>query len=116
VTDGVRQGAPLGASPPTAIDPAELEVFYRLFFLPLVRRAVRRHGMSFEDAGDVVQDAFVLAVGKLNPERNPKAWLYSVVDHLAVNARRKTLRRARLVERWQPREDQLRRSGSVPDE
>ena len=79
-----------------------LERFYRLFFLPLVRRAVRRHGMSFEDAGDIVQDAFVLAVGKLDPAKNPKAWLYQVVDHLAVNWQRKTIRRARLVARWQP--------------
>jgi DNA-directed RNA polymerase specialized sigma24 family protein len=57
--------------------------------------------MSFEDAGDIVQDAFVLAVGKLDPAKNPKAWLYQVVDHLAVNWQRKTLRRARLVARWQ---------------
>jgi DNA-directed RNA polymerase specialized sigma24 family protein len=58
--------------------------------------------MSFEDAGDIVQDAFVLAVGKLDPAKNPKAWLYQVVDHLAVNWQRKTLRRAKLVARWQP--------------
>jgi DNA-directed RNA polymerase specialized sigma24 family protein len=77
-----------------------LDEFYRLFFLPLVRRAVRRYGLSFEDAGDVVQDAFVLAVGKLDPARNPKAWLYQVVDHLAVNLRRKTQRRAALMARW----------------
>lgn len=88
--------------PPIPSDAAYLEQFYRLFFLPLVRRAVRRHRMSFEDAGDIVQDAFVLAVGKLDPAKNPKAWLYQVVDHLAVNWQRKTLRRAKLVARWQP--------------
>lgn len=82
----------------------ELDEFYRLFFLPLVRRGVRRHGLSFEDAGDVVQDAFILALSKLDPERNPKAWLYQVVDHLALNLRRKTRRRALLVARWQERD------------
>ena len=81
-------------------DPRDLERFYRLFFLPLVRRAVRRHGMSFEDAGDIVQDAFVVAVGKLDPARNPRAWLYQVVDHLAVNFQRKAIRRARLAAKW----------------
>jgi DNA-directed RNA polymerase specialized sigma24 family protein len=87
---------------PLAPARGELEDFYRLFFLPLVRRGVRKHRLSFEDAGDIVQDAFVLAVGKLDPARNPKAWLYQVVDHLAVNFQRKTIRRAKLVARWQP--------------
>jgi RNA polymerase sigma factor (sigma-70 family) len=78
----------------------ELEAFYRQFFLPLVRRAVRKQGLSMEDAGDVVQDAFILALGKLDPSRNPKAWLYQVVDHLAVNWQRKIQRRASLLARW----------------
>ena len=78
----------------------ELEAFYRQFFLPLVRRAVRKQGLSMEDAGDVVQDAFILALGKLDPSKNPKAWLYQVVDHLAVNWQRKIQRRAGLLARW----------------
>lgn len=78
----------------------ELEAFYRQFFLPLVRRAVRKQGLSMEDAGDVVQDAFILALGKLDPSRNPKAWLYQVVDHLAVNWQRKIQRRAGLLAKW----------------
>ena len=82
------------------ISPAELEDFYRRFFLPLVRRAVRRHGLSMEDAGDIVQDAFLLALGKLDPSGNPKAWLCQVVDHLSVNLQRKTFRRERLLARW----------------
>jgi DNA-directed RNA polymerase specialized sigma24 family protein len=53
-----------------------------------------------EDAGDVVQDAFILALGKLDVSKNPKAWLYQVVDHLAVNWQRKTQRRARLLAKW----------------
>jgi RNA polymerase sigma factor (sigma-70 family) len=78
----------------------ELEIFYRQFFLPLVRRAVRKQGLSMEDAGDVVQDAFILALGKLDPSKNPKAWLYQVVDHLAVNWQRKIQRRASLLAKW----------------
>ena len=100
MTEGFRQPAP-EHKPESGLSPAEFERFYRLFFLPLVRRVVRRHGMSFEDAGDVVQDAFVLAVGKLDPTKNPKAWLYQVVDHLALNWRRKCLRRAKLAAKWQ---------------
>jgi len=85
-------------------DSDDLERFYRSFFLPLVRRVVRRHGLSFEDAGDIVQDAFVIAVGKLDPSKNPKAWLYQVVDHLAANFRRKVQRRANLIALWLPAE------------
>lgn len=97
-----------------ASDQAQLERFYRLFFLPLVRRAVRKHGMSFEDAGDVVQDAFLLALGKLDPAKNPKAWLYQVVDHLAVNWQRKSQRRAKLVARWHPFSSMSRRLREGP--
>jgi DNA-directed RNA polymerase specialized sigma24 family protein len=39
-------------------------------------------------------------VEKLDPNRNPKAWLYQVVDHLALNWQRKALRRSRLLARW----------------
>jgi DNA-directed RNA polymerase specialized sigma24 family protein len=94
----------------------DLEHFYRAYFLPLVRRAVRRHGISFEDAGDIVQDAFVLAVGKLDPSKNPKAWLFQVVDHLALNWQRKTIRRARLVARWRGSPILVPDNGGVTDE
>jgi DNA-directed RNA polymerase specialized sigma24 family protein len=79
---------------------AELECFYRQLFLPLVRRATWKHGLSKEDARDVVQDAFVLAVVKLKAGGNARAWLASTVDNLAVNFRRKGARRARLAARW----------------
>ena len=79
---------------------AELEGFYRQLFLPLVRRATWRHGLSKEDARDVVQDAFVLAVVKLKAGGNARAWLMSTVDNLATNLRRKGARRARLEEHW----------------
>jgi DNA-directed RNA polymerase specialized sigma24 family protein len=79
---------------------ADLEAFYRQVFMPLVRRAAWKHGLSKEDAADVVQDAFVLALGKLDTSRNPKAWLIQVVDLMALNLQRKAGRRARLALRW----------------
>ncbi len=79
---------------------AELEGFYRQLFLPLVRRATWKHGLSKEDARDIVQDAFVLAVVKLKAGGNARAWLASTVDNLSVNLRRKGARRARLEARW----------------
>jgi len=79
---------------------AELETFYRQLFLPLVRRATWRHGLSKEDARDVVQDAFLLAVVKLKTGGNAPVWLARVVDQLSANLRRKGARRARLEARW----------------
>lgn len=78
----------------------DLEAFYRGVFLPLVRRATWKHGLSKEDASDIVQDAFLIALGKLDSNGNPKAWLIQVIDHLAFNHHRKTVRRAQLVCRW----------------
>jgi DNA-directed RNA polymerase specialized sigma24 family protein len=97
---GKRGGGALGvAKGPTVRQlrlAAELEGFYRQLFLPLVRRATWRHGLSKEDARDVVQDAFALAVVKLKVDGNGRAWLRSTVDNLALNFRRKGARRARL--------------------
>jgi DNA-directed RNA polymerase specialized sigma24 family protein len=87
--------------------PAEFEEFYRKFFLPLVRRAAWKHGLSKEDARDVVQEAFILALEKLDPRRNPRAWLIQVVDHLSLNFQRKVVRRARLVSRWSSPESRV---------
>ena len=83
-------------------DPARFDEFYRQFFLPLVRRATWKHRLEKEDARDVVQEAFVVALVKLDPDRNPKAWLIQVVDHLSVNFQRKAVRRAHLVSQWSP--------------
>ena len=100
VIQAARQPLPRpGPASPQGYAP-ELEGFYRKFFLPLVRRAVRKQGMSMEDAGDIVQDAFILALGKLDVSKNPKAWLYQVVDHLAMNWQRKVHRRASLLAKW----------------
>jgi DNA-directed RNA polymerase specialized sigma24 family protein len=92
----------------------DLELFYRQVFMPLVRRATWKHGLTKEDAADIVQDAFVLALGKLDSSRNPKAWLIQVVDLMALNHQRKARRRAHLSRRWgvgQP--DGSRSSSSV---
>jgi DNA-directed RNA polymerase specialized sigma24 family protein len=78
----------------------ELAAFYGEVFLPLVRRATWRHGLSKEDARDIVQDAFLIAIEKIDAAKNPKAWLIQVVDHLAVNYQRKQLRRVQLAARW----------------
>lgn len=87
----------------TPMSDDQLDLFYRRVFLPLVRRATWKHHLPKEDACDVVQDAFVLALSKLDGAKNPNAWLVQVVDHLALNYRRKSVRRAALAKRWQPR-------------
>jgi DNA-directed RNA polymerase specialized sigma24 family protein len=96
----------------------QLDLFYRRVFLPLVRRATWKHRLPKEDACDLVQDAFVLALSKLDGAKNPHAWLVQVVDHLALNHRRKTLRRAALVQRWQPCDPELlnRQGTERPDD
>jgi DNA-directed RNA polymerase specialized sigma24 family protein len=79
---------------------AELEEFHREFFLPLVWRATYKRGLSKEDAKDVVQEAFVVAMAKLRSDGNPRRWLNRVVDHLCANHQRKVNRRAHLAARW----------------
>jgi DNA-directed RNA polymerase specialized sigma24 family protein len=78
----------------------ELELFYRRIYLPLVRRATWKHRLQRDDARDIVQDAFVLALTRLKPTGNPKAWLIQVVDHLSINYRRRAVRRASLAQKW----------------
>ena len=96
---GVAAEAPTS---PLLSDPSRFDDFYRRYFLPLVRRATWKHRLEKEDARDVVQEAFIVALIKLDPERNPKAWLIQVVDHLSVNFQRKIVRRAKLVSKWSP--------------
>lgn len=85
----------------TPMRESDLSAFYDCVFLPLVRRATWRYGLSKEDARDVVQDAFVIAIEKIDSAGNPRAWLTQVVDHLALNYLRKAQRRARLVAQWE---------------
>jgi len=98
--EGLARETP--ASEPLLSDPAQFDGFYRRYFLPLVRRATWKYHLEKEDARDVVQEAFVVALAKLDPKRNPKAWLIQVVDHLSANLQRKTMRRAKLVCKWSP--------------
>jgi DNA-directed RNA polymerase specialized sigma24 family protein len=95
-------GARLAPASPLLEDPARFDEFYRQYFLPLVRRATWKHHLEKEDARDVVQEAFLVALLKMNPAGNPKAWLIQVVDHLSVNFQRKLIRRGRLVSKWSP--------------
>jgi DNA-directed RNA polymerase specialized sigma24 family protein len=78
----------------------QLEEFHRRLFLPLVRRVCGKYGLSKEDSRDVVQEAFLLAIDKLDVKRSPQAWLVQVVDNLGVNLLRKNVRRARLTAEW----------------
>ena len=90
----------------------EFESFYRRVFLPLVRRVRWRYHLSREDSWDIVQDAFLIALAKIDSARNPKAWMIQVVDHLALNYQRKTHRRGQLTATWLPRSgDESRPSG-----
>jgi DNA-directed RNA polymerase specialized sigma24 family protein len=85
----------------------ELDDFYRRVFLPLARRVRWRYRLSREDAWDIVQDAFLVALAKIDSAKNPKAWMIQVVDHLALNYQRKSLRRVQLTAAWlqQPERD-----------
>ena len=96
--EGLARETP--ASEPLLSDSAQFDGFYRRYFLPLVRRATWKYNLEKEDARDVVQEAFVVALAKLDPKKNPKAWLIQVVDHLSSNFQRKVARRAKLVSRW----------------
>jgi len=104
------------AGTPLSSDPARFDEFYRRYFLPLVRRATWKHRLEKEDARDVVQEAFLVALMKLDPQRNPKAWLIQVVDHLSVNFQRKAVRRAKLVSKWSPADAGMASPGLLSEE
>ncbi len=55
----------------------------------------------------------MVALVKLDPQRNPKAWLIQVVDHLSTNFQRKVIRRAKLVSRWSPGDAGIAASGGL---
>ncbi|MGH9388270.1 MAG: RNA polymerase sigma factor [Vicinamibacteria bacterium] len=86
-----------GAAPVSA---AQFEEFHRRLFLPLVRRAMWGHRVSGEDARDIVQEAFLIALEKLKPGGDPACWFIRVVDHLCVNFTRKVARRSGLQAKW----------------
>jgi DNA-directed RNA polymerase specialized sigma24 family protein len=94
------QGSSPSRAPATPMPDVDLAAFYQQVFSPLVRRATWRHRLSAEDARDIVQDAFVLAIERMDASGNPKAWLIQVVDHLCLNHSRKAQRRQLLSARW----------------
>jgi RNA polymerase sigma factor (sigma-70 family) len=96
-------------------DHAQFDEFYRKYFLPLVRRSAWKHGLDKEDARDVVQEAFIVALAKLDPERNPKAWLIQVVDHMSLNFQRKVVRRAKLTSKWSREEVGIGANGRIAE-
>jgi DNA-directed RNA polymerase specialized sigma24 family protein len=85
---------------PRPLTPEELDDFYRRYYRSLLRHVLRRHHLSSEDAADIVQETFLLALRKLDPGRNPQAWLKQVADHKCANLRRMKIRRADLLARW----------------
>ena len=92
-----------GDPPPTRpnpVTPEELDDFYRRYYRSLLRHVIRRHHLSSEDAADIVQETFLVALQKLDPGRNPKAWLTQVADLKCANVRRMKARRADLLARW----------------
>lgn len=113
----LEESQPQPGSARTAMSDADFAAFYSAVFLPLVRRATWRHRLSKEDARDIVQDAFLLALQRIDLSKNPKAWLIQVVDHLALNLQRKGHRRTILAARWyrppdEEQEDSEQRRGS----
>lgn len=88
------------ASLPRPLTSEEFDDLYRRYYRGLIRHIICRYRLSDEDAADIAQETFLLALPKLDPGRNPKAWLVGVADRKASNLRRKATRRTDLLERW----------------
>ncbi|MGH9365331.1 MAG: RNA polymerase sigma factor [Thermoanaerobaculia bacterium] len=82
------------------IDRRRVAHLYEELYGPLVRQAGWNRRVSLEDAEDIAQDSFVLALGKMGSKGNAAAWLARVVDHLAANVVRTRGRRAEILQRW----------------
>ncbi|MGH9400017.1 MAG: RNA polymerase sigma factor [Thermoanaerobaculia bacterium] len=98
---GSDQAPTAGPDLPTELSP-EVEALYRQLFEMLVRYARCRHRLQSEDARDVVQDAFIVLIDKIESVRNAPAWLRGVVDGIAINRVRTRQRRADALVRWGP--------------
>lgn len=81
-----------------------IEALYKELSGLLMRYASWRHGLSREDSGDMVQQVFVIALEKMESEKNAKTWLIRVLDGLAANQHRTAARRSALLERWGERD------------
>src|SRR5215813_9592915 len=98
-----KTGGSQGLSTKTA---AAFEALYQAFFVRLVQYATWHLRLTKEDACEVVQEAFLLALVKLDVEGNAGPWLYRTVENLALNLRRKTGRRARLMAQFAGTEEE----------
>src|SRR5260370_37713524 len=85
-----RLGAGVVGSVAANASDAAFDSIYRAFFLRLMRRVISRYGLRQEDAVEVVQDAFVVALAKMDTAGEPGPWLYKTVDNPALNLQRKT--------------------------
>jgi RNA polymerase sigma factor (sigma-70 family) len=89
-------------APRRPLAPEELDDFYRRYYRGLLRHVTLRCRISKEDAADIVQETFLLAMEKeWDPDMgSPRAWLVEVAERKAANFRRTRRRRADLLERW----------------
>lgn len=85
------------------ISRARLAQLYVRLFDGLVRYVIWRHRRAPDDAQDLVQQAFLLALDKMISTRNARVWFTQTLDYLASNQQRKDARRAELLARWSPR-------------
>ena len=95
---------------------AAFETLYQAFFVRLVQYATWHLHLTKEDACEVVQEAFLLALVKLDVDENAGPWLYRTVENLALNLRRKTGRRARLMAQFGQTTDEEITTGMEGDE
>jgi DNA-directed RNA polymerase specialized sigma24 family protein len=100
---------PIGGEPDRGLTPhrtdparAEVEAQYQNLGKELLRRARYKYRVSREDAGDLVQQAFVIFWVKFPTVKDARPWLVAVVDRLALNLVRTGKRRANLLARFQP--------------
>lgn len=74
-----------------------LEAIYVAFYARIVRHVTWTFRLSKDDASEIVQEAFLLALQRVDVNGNPRAWIYRVAENLAANWRRKEDRRSRLL-------------------
>jgi RNA polymerase sigma-70 factor (ECF subfamily) len=72
---------------------------------PALRRYIASFNVERSVTDDVLQDVFLalfrhLSIGR--PETNLKGWLFQVAHNLALNQRRRTLRRSSFEAAWDP--------------
>lgn len=89
------------AAAPAPVDRAERERLLVRAHMPTIWRFLRRLGLSREDADDATQEAFVIAVNKLDQieAEKERSYLYAVALRLASRQRRSQgLRAAKTVQ------------------